>query len=1059
MFFLRLLFIILALVSAAACVLGALDKRRNIGYLVTSAMISAGDIFCVFLLMADTAKKAKSVLAPYYILHAWFLFAFLATVVLIDYNRKAFLVLLIPTLTCAYQTYLMIAEILGVRLFQVQKRIYFRQTWWCAVDDSKNIGFLYSFRTYRVMMYINIVIILLFLFYSFKITNKIFRARLIGLVGIIFGYIVAEVLKIYFTMPIWIISIAYNAIAVLLLYFVRFYPKNSLREWSLDSFANDMSDGLILYDKHDDIIHVNDMIKNTLDPELVNSFNNRRKLEDWLRTLRHQASEQDNLDNIISYSRGDKEYYFKVSVRKIGGRSSSVGTLYILHDNTESLIRIRAMEQANEELERAMRMKSDFLANMSHEIRTPMNAVLGMAEIALREKDSPKLKDYLLQIQSSGKGLLNIINDILDYSKIESGKMEIIEDEYEPLTELSDIANLLITRIGDKPLELFMTVETPLPARVYGDSMRIRQVIINLANNAIKFTNQGMVHIKITCEKKSEDYINATIHVIDTGIGIREDDLKKLFVSFQQLDSRRNRNVEGTGLGLAISQRLVTAMGGEISVKSEYGKGSDFMFTVPLRVVDPNNAIEVTNASDKKAFLLCDNKAMAAMFIQEMDRLKVQSESLAYVKDYKPSGKKDFLFFIEKDYNEKIISVLRENPDLTGIILIGYRSEFVSDIPNLHRMRKPETTMVMVNMLNEKFGLIERDDEQKLFKPDFTAPDARVLIVDDNDINISIAEGLISPLNIQMESAGGGQAAIDLVSSNEYDIVFMDHMMPVVDGVDATKSIRMMRDSIHQPVIIALSANVMGDARALFEEAGMDDFLGKPIDAKGICEKIKRWLPAEKIHEGSPDVPGEKNEEIKVKANCEGLNIREAVRAFGSSALYDKIAEEYLRSGGDKYKGIQNAFEKEDWNDYTIRVHALKSSSRQIGAMELGEMAERLEAAGKNSDFETIQKETGPVLKMYEKLLSDLEKCYGPAKEVPADREIIEPERLTALLDRLEEACNDLDMDRMEKIDSELNEFTFGDDINDDMISLHKAVGDIDSEESLAIIERIRTKI
>ena len=227
-----------------------------------------------------------------------------------------------------------------------------------------------------------------------------------------------------------------------------------------------------------------------------------------------------------------------------------IGTLYILHDHSDSHNRIMAMRRSNEELERAGRMKSDFLANMSHEIRTPMNAVIGMAELAMRESDPERVNDYLRQIQSSGKNLLNIINDILDYSKIESGKMEIIEDKYCPFEELSDIANVLSVRVGKKPVELFVLVEGLLPHMVIGDPMRIRQVLINLANNAIKFTEKGIVKISITTQKLNEDHIEFTFHVIDTGIGIKEEDKDKLFESFQQVDSKRNRSVEGTGLDL-----------------------------------------------------------------------------------------------------------------------------------------------------------------------------------------------------------------------------------------------------------------------------------------------------------------------------------------------------------------------------------------------------------------------------------------------------------------------------------------------------------------------------
>ena len=750
MLLLRFVFAVLFLISAGCTVKGALEKRRNIGFLITSAMIAIGDAFCIFVLGIQDAKGATKILLPYYILHAWLLFAFMVMIILIDRYRRLWGYLVPAAVACIYQTYLVVSQYFGARIFSFQKRIYFRQPFWVAVD-SKNTGLLFSYRSYRIAMYVCIFLVLCLLVGCIRRSHKIFRARYFALIIIAIAYSVVEGLVIRFTLPVWIPGIVYNLISLLCLYFAGAFANNSLREWSLDRFANDMSDGLILYDKYDDLIHMNDMIKNTLQESLLEDFKDKGKLEQWI----IDAGDEENR-KIITYSGADREYYFKVTVRELGGKKSRIGTLYILHDTTDSIIRIKAMEKANEELERANRMKSDFLANMSHEIRTPMNAVIGMAEIAMHEKEMPKVEDYLMQIQSSGRNLLNIINDILDYSKIESGKMEIIEDEYEPFMEFADIANVLVTRIGDKPLELFVVVDSDLPHVLKGDAMRIRQVLINLANNAIKFTPEGIVQVHIKCEPVSPGMVNMTYHVIDTGIGIKEEDLGKLFVSFQQVDSRRNRSVEGTGLGLAISQKLVAAMGGQIGVESEYGKGSDFWFTVPQKVIDETNDVFVEDAAGKHAFVLDENEGMMDVFVREVRRLGAGSSTLASLQDYVPSGKKDFLFFKEDYYNEGIRDFLNHHKDVIGIILIGVASKFVPDIPNLHIMRRPETTIRMVQTLNEKYDEVRSVDEDKVFKADFIAPDARVLIVDDNAINLTIAGGLMAPLKMQIDTADGG---------------------------------------------------------------------------------------------------------------------------------------------------------------------------------------------------------------------------------------------------------------------------------------------------------------
>ena len=963
------------------------------------------------------------------------------------------------------------------------------------MDDNKNTGLFFSFRSYRIGMYINILILLIVLAICIIHSNKIFRPRYYALIGIAIAYSIAEGLMIHFTTPVWILCIVYNLISILCLYFTGDFARNSLREWSLDSFANDMSDGLILYDRHDDLIHLNDMVQNTLEKSLLEAFKDKGKLEEWITSAKDEdeewiaGTEDDNEEvnekhnekeneavekdkdetenkdeiskNIIVYERDGREYYFKVTVKELGGENSHIGTLYILHDTTDSIVRIKVMEKANEELERASRMKSDFLANMSHEIRTPMNAVIGMAEIAMREKDPNQITDYLLQIQSSGKNLLNIINDILDYSKIESGKMEIVEEKYEPFDEYSDISNVVATRIGDKTLEFFFVVETELPHKLLGDAMRIRQVLINLANNAIKFTKSGIVSVIVRCEPGDEGFVNVTYHVIDTGIGIKEEDINKLFVSFQQVDSKRNRSVEGTGLGLAIAKKLVEAMGGTIGVDSEYGKGSDFWFTIPQKVIDDTNDIVVENASGKRTFVLDENDEMLKMFVEENERLGVASKIIHTLDAYEPSGHKDYMFFKEERYSDRIRDFLDGHKELTGIILVDIASEFVSDIDNLKLMRKPESTMNMVRVLNDRFGESRGLNEDRVFRIDFVAPDAKILIVDDNKINLTIAGGLMEPIKAQLETADGGQEAIDKVKTNEYDIVFMDHMMPEIDGVDATKTIRSLGENIHQPVIIALSANVMEEAKRLFTEAGMNDFVGKPVDVRKLITTVKKWLPSNKIveiDENEMEAMGGSEEE-KVLVECDDLDIDTAVHALGSATMYNTIASEYYRSGEDRLNSIIEAFDKADWEDYTIKVHALKSSSRQIGAMELGDMAEALEKAGKANDIDTIMSDTDAALETFSGLLDKLSAFYGDEDDNGADRPLMETDTLRSLMDELESNCDNLDLDGMEAIDKQLKGYSYEEGIAGDIEALHKAIADIDTDVCMEIIERVRTAL
>ena len=281
----------------------------------------------------------------------------------------------------------------------------------------------------------------------------------------------------------------------------------------------------------------------------------------------------------------------------------------------------------NMELKKTSNMKSDFLANMSHEIRTPMNAVIGMAEMALREDLTPAAREYIGQIKSSGQTLLTIINDILDFSKIESGMMDISDVEYEPMSMINDVSNIIMTRIGSKELELTVDVNPDLPTGLYGDNVRIKQVMVNIANNAVKFTKEGNVHIKVDFLQTTDDMIELIVSITDTGSGIKESDMDKLFQSFQQLDSKRNRNIEGTGLGLAICKQLVTLMKGKIHVDSVYGKGSTFSFVIPQKVTDIHHAVEKLPENIVAAGLIQSTYIAQEMAI-DMERLGVTYERL-----------------------------------------------------------------------------------------------------------------------------------------------------------------------------------------------------------------------------------------------------------------------------------------------------------------------------------------------------------------------------------------------------------------------------------------------
>ncbi|MCR4792929.1 MAG: response regulator [Lachnospiraceae bacterium] len=1050
---LRIIFIVLAIVSLLFAINGAIGKRKNTGYLIMALLVVCSDIISFLVLGANNAQEASKFLIPYYFVHAWIPTAFLFMIVKTLIGKRGRLLLIMQSLISLYQNYIIVLQIRGERILQFQKKIFFRTGFWVAIQDSKNSGLLMSFRSYRICHYISLLTCFIFLILCIVKTNKIFRSRYYVFEAIVVLYAIMESLKYHFSFPEWLPALAYNISTCICLFFTISYVRARIKEWSLDSFANDMSDGLILYDNYNDLIHVNDMIRNSIEGALVDSFSDRKKLEKW---IKDNTESIPDMKDIITYMHDDRKFFFRVTIKELGDAGAHIGTLFILHDNTNTITRIKAMAKANEELEKASRMKSDFLANMSHEIRTPMNAVIGMAEIAMHEKDPSKQLDSLLQIQKSGKNLLNIINDILDYSKIESGKMEIIEEDYVPFDEFSDISNILGTRVIDKKLEFYFLVNGPLPHKLHADAMRIRQILINLGNNAIKFTKEGSVIISIKCEPIENDMVNMTCHVVDTGIGIRKEDLEKLFVSFQQVDSKRNRSVEGTGLGLAISRKLVDAMGGQIGVSSEYGKGSDFWFSIPIKVIDNTNDMEVKDSEKKFAYGVGDNPIIIEQFAKEMENLGVEYSVSASISNYSPSDRKEFFFIEEQYYTYSVKEFFASHPDAICIVFIGYKSEFKPDKPNVHVMTRPSTTMNMVRVLNEKFDESARTEDTKIFSADFTAPEAKVLVVDDNDINLSIAEGLMSPLKLQIDKADGGKKAIEMAGAKDYDIIFMDHMMPEVDGVDAAKAIRANGSNPEKPVIIALSANAMEEARKLFREAGMNDFVAKPIDVRILTTKLREWLPAEKLVEKSADEAAEPEVPEEITLKIDELDTDTAVRALGSVTLFEKVAKEYYLCGEEKLDAIRNAYDSEDWQDYTIKVHALKSSSRQIGAMELGSEAEALEKAGKAGSIDTIKSDTGKLLEHFRKLLDEMAPFY-PEEEQTSEGPAIDKETLEAALQQIESACDDLDFDALEESIDKLKTYSYEGEMSDLIKQLSKTISDMDTDACLEVTGKIRS--
>lgn len=741
----------------------------------------------------------------------------------------------------------------------------------------------------------------------------------------------------------------------------------------------------------------------------------------------------------------DKHY--KKYIKDLNIRGKIRGHAMILVDLTENYNMMEQLKEAKLRAEEANESKSNFLSNMSHEIRMPMNAIVGMTEILLRSDMSEQDRGYLMNIKNSGASLLTIINDILDFSKIESGKLDIIEEEYEPMSILSDLGMIFLNRIGDKPIELLFDIDKDLPNRMYGDALRIRQVIINIANNAIKFTEAGFVKLTIKMTQMAEeDMVDLGISIRDSGQGIKPEDLKKLFGSFQQVDTKKNRNKEGTGLGLAISKQLVENMGGRIDVKSEYGKGSEFYFNIPQKVIGKQLAAAVKDEAIIHEPMVVSGH-MGDKRILEQLRGMAEGYGLRYVDCYeaKDRGEKVDFFFVDESVYQELKEGIEKYFVSNGTELCVLQNPMRETVWNeqVTVVNKPLYTLNFCQVINHETtaSFVETDNVMN-----FVAPQAQILIVDDNEMNLKVARGLLQPLQMNIDTASSGRQAIEMVQEKRYHIVFMDHMMPVMDGVETTQNIRKLPDAyIRNMPIIALTANAVMGAREIFKKAGMNDFVAKPIELKDICSKIRAWLPGELVRKLSAPAAAVQEQipeqELPV---IEGLNVAEGVRNSGSLELFTNLLGDFYKLIDLKATKIEKCLADGLIHDYTIEVHALKNTARMIGALELSELFYKMEQCGNAEDVDTITRENPAVMELYRSYKPILEP-YGKANE--QDKREVPKAEIIEALDRLGTAMDNFDLDGADAALAELEEYRLPKELGSYMEELRAYVADVAMED------------
>ena len=617
-----------------------------------------------------------------------------------------------------------------------------------------------------------------------------------------------------------------------------------------------------------------------------------------------------------------------------------------------------------EKTEAANEMKSLFLSNVSHEIRTPMNAIVGMTEILLRGEHSTQTREYLENIKNSGAALLTIINDILDFSKIEAGKMEIVKREYEPMSLFHDLSMIFLNRIGEKDVELLYDIDKNMPDKLYGDDQRLRQIMINLVNNAIKFTESGFVKLQVKTEMPEDGTVRLTCSVTDTGIGMKEEDIGKLFSSFQQVDAKKNQGIEGTGLGLAISKQLVELMGGTIGVESKYGEGSTFYFTLLQEVIDERPAVNLRKEAEKSTIAMCIYNP-----IIKQEWLKLCESYHLACTDVTECPVPAFDYFVtdqSEAVTKEVKAMATEHKGIIAILqnpMTQYQTQESFTVLN-----KPLYTLSFCQLLNQSQSAYSTRTEKAI---SYTAPDARILIVDDNDMNLKVAKGLLEIMEVQIDVAHNGKEAVEMVQEQDYHLVLMDHMMPVLDGVEATRAIRSLpKEKYAKLPIIALSANATPMAKELFLKEQMNDFVSKPIKMKALTKCMLKWLPEELLIPNTMVEAENQNpsEDVKPQEEIqehEVLNIHEALENCGSKQLFMELVGDFYKTIEDEAVNIEAYLAQDRISEYTIKVHALKNTARTIGAMELSEAFYELEQLGKAEDVDKLKEQTPKMLEFY----------------------------------------------------------------------------------------------
>lgn len=718
--------------------------------------------------------------------------------------------------------------------------------------------------------------------------------------------------------------------------------------------------------------------------------------------------------------------------------------------------------------QKAERTKDDFLANISHEIRTPINTIAGMSEILANEDLRDDVREKVQDLQGASRNLVTLVSDMLDFAEIQSGKLELSESSYSLTSTINDIVNIINNQKKNKDIEFILDINTDIPALLVGDEQKLKRAMLNILSNAVKFTEVGCVVLEISCRRESYG-INLCITVRDTGIGIDSSQLHNVFNSFSMVDTKRNRQEGGVGLGLAIAQAIIEKMGGFISVRSRKGEGSEFQIIVPQKVEQYEPMIVLENPLRFNVLVYID---MNQFFIPAVkseygNNIRNITENLGIVV-HVCRNLNELKRRIERNYITHIFITLYEYTmdesyfnglaKQTGVVIILEETEaYRIHSDDIIRLYKPFYALPVSIILKggKRYNNLNREDMNRNM---FIAPDAKILIVDDNAINLRVESCLMKNYRFTIDTALSGMEALEKLESKDYDMVFMDHMMPEMDGVDTLHRIRDKAGIYYANIpVIALTANAVAGAKEMLIAEGFQDFLSKPVEIASMHRILDKYLPdAKKIYDFEDDATdvqsgeavhndheheivyeqpqnpqasvNEPGAETAQEDTAADINEKQGTLYCGSLEDFEDILKIHYEDYEENSQKIQAFYDSKDWKNYVILVHGLKSSMKSVGIMKLSDMCLELELAGKENRIDYILKNHNVMMAEYARIHDVIGNRLGIGQKVNVDLTNIknlDEDSVAGLLNQFENAVYSFDEEQMLSILNELMDYKY----------------------------------